>query len=109
MSDPDLRNEIDALRERFDELEGFLVAKFESQKQATDDRLEGFKRGLVHLKQYTTLGIAGVGLAIALWGATPEARNNAANTWTSGISAALLGALSLAIQGQKERKQNDDG
>lgn len=110
MSDPNLRNEVDALRERVNELESFSAAKFESQKQVTADRMDDFKRLLVHLKQYTTLGIACVGLAIALWGATLEARSNVANTWTSGISASLLGVLSLAIQGQKsERKQCDDG
>lgn len=103
--DDELRNEVNALRERVTELEGFFLAEIESQKRTTSDRIDTLKQRLFHLREYTTLGIAGVGLAIALWGATPEARSSAANTWITGISASLLGALSLTIQNQKPEQK----
>jgi hypothetical protein len=112
MLDPDqlqqqieqLQNDLAATQERQAEFEQWAIAQIERQR-FNANRLRGV---LTTLKEYQAVAIGLVGLAIALWGASPEVRADTAKTWVNGISAASLGALCIAIQRKQADQEPDE-
>jgi type II secretory pathway pseudopilin PulG len=112
MLDPDqlqqqieqLQNDLIAAQERQAEFEQWTIAQLE-QQQSHANRLRTI---LTALREYQAVAIGLVGLAIALWGASPEVRADTAKTWVNGISAASLGALCIAIQRKKADQEPDE-